>query len=290
MKISGIVVLAFCLMVSAIILAVGYSNYDPTMKEVASWKTYRDGLIQESKNAPKAIQREKDAKKAQEAVNTWNAIAATRTLPDSLAQGGIDLSMNEYQLAIVVPTSEIASRRWLTTRFKAGGVKVITGPSIPLAPTDPTKILLSYFNYPALPPVVIFDLGTVTVQGTYQQISDNIKAWSRMPHFLAVADGLRLTGTSPQLTGTYLVSIVGFLQTDPTRPIFPPVPPGGKLVTTSDTTTPAAGATPGGARPKGAAPAAGAPAGTRPAPGTPGTRPVAGTAGAARVPGRAKTP
>ena len=54
MKISGIVVLAFCLMVSAIILAVGYSNYDPTMKEVASWKSYRDGLIQEYKNAPKS--------------------------------------------------------------------------------------------------------------------------------------------------------------------------------------------------------------------------------------------
>jgi hypothetical protein len=271
MKISAIVVLAFCLMVSGIIFAVGYANYEPTMKEVESWKSYRDGLIQESKNTPKAIQREKDAeKKAQETVAAWNAIAATRTLPDSLEQGGIDLSMNEYQLAIVVPTFRNSMQKMLNAQVKQGGVKVITGPSIPLAPTDPTKILLSYFNYPALPPVVIFDLGTVTVQGTYQQISDNIKAWTRMPHFLAVADGLRLTGTSPNLTGTYAVSIVGFLQTDPTRPIFPPVPPGGKLVTTA----PATG-TPGAA-----------PAGTAPA----GAAKPAGTAGAARVPGRGKTP
>ena len=195
--------------------------------------------------------------------------------------------MNEYQLAIVVPTFRNSMQKMLNNQVKAGGVKVITGPSIPLAPTDPTKILLSYFNYPALPPVVIFDLGTVTVQGTYQQISDNIKAWTRMPHFLAVADGLRLTGTSPQLTGTYSVSIVGFLQTDPTRPIFPPVPPGGKLVTTSDTGTAPAGTAPAGTAPAGTA---AAPAGTRPAPGTPGTRPVAGTTGGARVPGRAKTP
>jgi hypothetical protein len=271
MKISGLVVLAFCFMVSAIILAVGYSNYDPTMKEVASWKIYRDGLIQElSSNRAKAIVREKDAEqKATATVKTWNAIAATRTLPNSLQQGGIDLSMNEYQLAIVIPTFRNSMQKMLNTQVKAGGVKVITGPSIPLAPTDPTKILLTYFNYPVLPPVVIFDLGTVTVEGTFKQISDNMEAWSRMPHFLAVADGLRLTGTSPKLTGTYAVSIVGFLQTDPKRPIFPPVPPGGKLVTTT--------ATPAATQPAGKGGAAAKP-------------PAGGTAAAARVPGRGKTP
>lgn len=169
-------------------------------------------------------------------------------------------------------------QKMLNQQVKAGGIRVISGPTIPPPPGDPTQILLSYFNYPGLPPVVIFDLGTVTVQGTYQQITDNIEAWSNMPHFLAVADGLKLQGTSPILTATYQVSIVGFLQTDPTRPIFPPVPPEGQLV---GTTTTAAPGTPG-ANPAGTTGAAG-PSGTTPPAGT-------GAAGAARVPVRPRTP
>ena len=288
MKLSGIVVLAFFIMVSAIILAVGYSQYDPTMKEVASWVAYRDGLRDESKNFNKAVKRETDAEAmAQKAVNDWNAIAATRTLPDSLDQGGIDLSMNEYQLAIIIPTFRNSIQKAVNNQVKLGGVKVISGPTIPAPPSDPTKILLSYFNYPGLPPVVIFDLGTVTVQGTYQQITDNIEAWSNMPHYLAVADGLRLQGTSPILTATYQVSIVGFLQTDPIhRPIFPPVPQGGQLVVaapagTAPTTPGAKPAGPAGRPGTGVAPAGGAAgAGAARVP----VRPPA--AGAARVPVR----
>jgi hypothetical protein len=276
MKLSGIVVLAFFIMVSAIILAVGYSQYDPTMKEVASWVAYRDGLKDAEREFPKAVQRELDAEKeAQDAVNAWNQIAATRTLPGSLDKGGIDLSMNQYQLAIVIPTFRNSMQKMLNEQVKAGGVKVINGPSIPLPPADPTRILLSYFNYPGLPPCVIFDLGTVTVQGTYQQITDNIEAWSRMPHFLAVADGLRLQGTSPVLTATYAVSIVGFLQTDPVNhPIFPLVPEGGQLVAA----TPAAAPGTPGANPAGVTGGAGG-----------GNPPTTGGAGGARVPVRPRT-
>lgn len=277
MKLSAIVVLAFFIMVSAIILAVGYSQYDPTMKEVASWVTYRDGLRDAQRQFPKAVVRELDAeKRAKQAVDEWNAIAATRTLPDSLQQGGIDLSMNELQLALVVPTFRNSVQKAVNDQVKVGGVKVVNGPVVPLPPSDPTKILLSYFNYPGLPPVVIFDLGTVAVQGTYQQITDNVEAWSRMPHYLAVSDGLRLQGTSPILTGTYSVSIVGFLQTDPTRPIYPAVPPGGQLVTTA--ATPTAGV-PGSAARVGV--------GAR----VPVRTPAAtGGTGGARVPVRAKGP
>ncbi len=293
MKLSAIVVIAFFIMVSAIILTVGYSQYDPTMKEVASWVTYRDNLIAAQREFPKAVQRELDAeKKAKQAVDAWNAIAATRTLPDSLQQGGIDLSMNELQLALVVPTFRNNVQKAVNDQVKVGGVKVVNGPVVPLPPSDPTKILLSYFNYPGLPPVVIFDLGAVTVQGTYQQITDNVEAWSRMPHYLAVSDGLRLQGTSPLLTGTYSVSIVGFLQTDPTRPIYPAVPPGGQLVTTATTPAGAVGTTAAatGLKPPTAKPAAG-PAGAAGAARVPVRTPTApGATGGARVPVRTKGP
>ena len=79
--------------------------------------------------------------------------------------------------------------------------------------TPANQLLASFFNYPAIPfPVVIFDFGTITVQGTYRQIMDHVRAYKNMPNYLAVTDGLRIDGTSPNLTGTYNLSIVGFIR------------------------------------------------------------------------------
>lgn len=250
MKISWIVVIAASVMISAIILAIGYAKYDPTNKEIDSWVNYTQQLQQVYNQKQKAIEREKDAEaKAKKAIDDWNAIAAVHTLPGNLDQGGIDLSMNSWRLAIVLPTFRNSLQKMVNAQVVQGGVKVITGPTVPAPPSDPNKVLATYFNYPVLPPVVIFDLGTITVEGTYQQISDNMKAWARMPHFMAVSDGLRLQGTAPKLTGTYQVSIVGFIQLpDPTHPgkypIYPPVPEGGRVM---------AGAPAGGAAGAGAA-------------------------------------
>lgn len=44
-----------------------------------------------------------------------------------------------------------------------------------------------------------------------------------MPNFLAVADGLQITGTSPVLTGTYNLTMVAFIRGDR---VFPRVPDG----------------------------------------------------------------
>lgn len=231
---------------SAIALGWGYREWDPNMKEVRSWKTYRDGLIAESKKAPAAIKRVKDAEAlANQAVSRWQTIAATRTLPPTLAQGGIDLGLNGWELQVQAPLFRNSIQKMVNNQVKVGGVKVIAGPTVPAPPTDAAQIISQYFNVPVLPPVVIFDLGTVTVQGTYKQITDNMRAWSRMPHFLAVADGLSLRGTSPRLIGTYAVSLVGFVQT--TKPIFPPLPEGGRLVSAGGGAAAAAAATGAGA-------------------------------------------
>ena len=42
-------------------------------------------------------------------------------------------------------------------------------------------------------------------------IAQNIMAWSDMPDYFAVADGLTISGTSPELSATYNVVIVGFV-------------------------------------------------------------------------------
>ena len=50
-----------------------------------------------------------------------------------------------------------------------------------------------------------------------------------MPNYLAVADGLRLDGTSPNLTGTYNLTIVGFMRT---KSLAPDVPEGAAVAST----------------------------------------------------------
>lgn len=254
------------LMFSFMAFAYGYSKWDPNMKEIESWKKYRDDLMAEYKKRPQAEKRVKDAVAlAKQKIAEWQQIAATRTLPPSLDQGGIDLGMNGWQMLTVLPSFRNSLQRQVNTQLRQGGVKILTAPTVPNTPTDPNKILDGYFNYPVLPPVVILDLGRIQVEGTYKQITDNVRAWSRMPHFLAVADGLSLQGTSPKLRGTYQVSIVGFVQV--TKPLFPPVPEGGRLLPTADAGAP-------GATGAGGAPAAPAGGGKKPA------------AAPARVPGR----
>ena len=104
-------------------------------------------------------------------------------------------------------------QRDVNRQMRKGGVLVINGPTVPMPPEDPAAVVASYFNYPAAnTPVAIFDLGQVTIRGTFDQIAANIQAWSDMPNYLAVADGLSISGTSPNLTATYNVSVLAFLR------------------------------------------------------------------------------
>jgi hypothetical protein len=236
------------------------------MKTVANWKKYRDAMQAEQMKWPAAEKKVKDA----EALGTltvqqWKNISQAHTLPASPDPNGIDLTIDGWRLAWEMPNFRNRLQAMLNQQVKVGGVKVVQGPVIPLPNLDGDKIISSYFHYPPLnAPVLVFDLGNITVRGTYQQISDNVKAWRDMPRFLAVADGLRLNGTSPNLTGVYQVSIVGFvdLPKDPNgnpKPIF---------------TTPAEGTRLVAAPPEGGAPAGGGKRGPK-------------TGGGARVPGRA---
>jgi hypothetical protein len=74
-------------------------------------------------------------------------------------------------------------------------------------------VLDAFYNYQSFNfPIVIENLGTIRVQGTYDQIIANVRAYKSMPHYLAVTDGLRIDGTSPYLVGTYQLTVVGFIR------------------------------------------------------------------------------
>jgi hypothetical protein len=155
----------------------------------------------------------------------WSAIVATRTLPATLGEGGINLNQNSWQLVIDARKYRNNAQRAVNAQLKKGGVTVVNGPAVPFPDETAPTILANYFNYPAVPfPVVIFDLGTVTVRGNYSQISSHIRSWSTIPNYLAVTDGLQIVGTSPQLTATYNLSVVGYIEVDA---LYPAVPEGG---------------------------------------------------------------
>ncbi len=221
-----IYILGLCI---ALIL-ISYAFFDqflPNRTEADYNDTYRNQLQTEADKMPQAQKRVQQAiQMANSKAATWNAIGATHTPPRTVAAGGIDLSQNAWQLTVDAQKYRNSIQRVLNAQVKKGGVTVLSAPLVP--PPDvnapASTLIANYFNYPAIPfPVVIFDLGAVTVRGTYAQITANVRAYRNMPDYLAVADGLRLDGTSPDLTGTYNLTIVGFIHA---TKIFPSVPEG----------------------------------------------------------------
>jgi hypothetical protein len=200
-------------------IALSFALFMHVLPESQHAQYYKDATDKLNTEASKMKQAEERVRKAKELVlakaTDWRSIAATRTPPDTLAAGGIDLNRNAFQLTVDTKAYRNNIQRAVNAQVRKGGVKVINGPYVqgvdPSAPA--TSVLASFYNYPALGfPAVIFDLGTVTVQGTYGEIMKNIQAYKSMPHYLAVTDGLRIDGTSPNLTATYNLSIVGLLR------------------------------------------------------------------------------
>lgn len=214
---SGWVWLVLSIAISLVILSYAvFMWWIPKQAYTASLNEYTQKLTTEAnklnatKNKLKKAQAEVQ-KKAQE----WQAIVADKTPPKSLAGGGIDLSVNPYQLTVDARKFRDSMQRAVNAQLKKGGVTVVSAPAVPEPTDDPSTILADYFNYPAARfPVCVHELGQVTVRGTYSQISNHLASWSAMPNYLAVAGGLSLSGTSPELTATYSLVIVAFLKGD----------------------------------------------------------------------------
>ncbi len=202
-----------------------FQHFMPNRAEADNFEKYADSLRTEAEKMPRARQRVALATKmVNDIAGQWQQVVAAKTPLIGVRNGGIDLAVNRWQLTKDARDYRNNVQRAINRQLHVGGVKVITGPEVPMPSDSAQSVLEGYFNYPAISfPVAIFNLGTVTVRGTFDQISNHVKAWSFMPHYLAVADGLRLTGTSPNLTGTYNLSVVAFIRGDK---IYPPVPEG----------------------------------------------------------------
>lgn len=225
MKLSGWVylVVGFCLAV--IILSYGYfQHYQPNEEEAKNFRENADAYrpLASKDTEKKAIKRVENAQaKVDAAAKKWNELVAVKTPPRDLKAGGIDLTRNRIYLTLDAPVFRDSVQKAVNNQLKKGGVKVIQGAQVPFPPSEYQQIVEGYFNWPAYAfPVCIFDFGTITVEGTYKQITDNVRSWSNMPNYIAVTDGLQLTGTSPKLTGSYNLTVVAMIRGDK---ISPPV-------------------------------------------------------------------
>jgi hypothetical protein len=227
MKLSPITFIIWGICACIVGLTFGYVNWAPNMKEASLRHDNQVAAETEAGKQGRAVKRVKDAQALVEAeAARWAALAATKSPGTDVARGGIDISVNGAKLIVTSQQFRDSVQAAVNKQLLVGGVKLVTeGPSITAPGESPSTILADYYNYPAIPfPVVIFDLGPVTVQGTYEQICANVRAWKNMPNYLAVADGLRIEGTSPNMTGTYDVSIVGYVHGSKLFSKLPEVP------------------------------------------------------------------
>lgn len=221
MKLSPITIyiIGIAFAIAAISFGLFY-NAAPNNQEAGYYRTATDQLNAE---AAKQGAAEKKLKKAKEDVRSveakWATIAGQHTPTGSVSTGGVDVSVNAFQLSEDTRKYRNSVQRAVNAQLRRGNVEVINGPLVPFDPTmQAGQLLASYYNYATAGyPVVIYNLGTVTVQGTYDQIMNNVRAYKSMPRYLAVTDGLTLDGTSPHLTATYNLTIVGYI---PTKAVF----------------------------------------------------------------------
>lgn len=213
------------LSLSAIILALGvFKFWMPNQEEATFNVTHANSLFAEGDKLKVAVKKRNVAIAAiKQAETDWLPIVAAHTPSQSTENRGINLNVNQYKLLLDTKRFRNSIQIAVNNQLKYGGVKV-NGPLVPgvTDADEPNSVLASYYNFPAVPfPVVIHDLGQVTVTGTYEQIMKNVRAWDRFPNYLAVAHGLQLQGTAPNLTGTYDLTIVGYIKYDGT---YGPVP------------------------------------------------------------------
>lgn len=258
---SGWVWLVLSIAISLVILSYAvFMWWIPKTSYAASLDDYTSKLKTEADKLPAAKKKlEKAQEEVQKKAAEWQAVVADKTPPASLAGGGIDLSVNPYQLTVDARKFRDSVQRAVNAQLKKGGVTVVAAPSIPEPTDDPGTILADFFNYPAARfPVCIFELGQVTVRGTYAQISSHMASWSSMPNYLATAGGLTLTGTSPDLTANYSLVVLAFLRGDE---MSVSVPSGGAAAGGTGAGMPGAFGPPGGVGAQGGPPVGFAPPG-----------------------------
>lgn len=194
----------------------------PERQEVQAYREVNQKLdeIISPSSQENARKRVADALKAvNEAQIQWKMIAETKTP----SRGKFNLLDHRWQLTVNAQKWHAAVENDLRTWIARSGVRVVAptndrgevGPFVPFPTDNANDLVESYFNYPALPyPVAIWDLGTITVEGTYAQVIRHVRSWTDIPGYIASVRGLSVEGTDNRIRGTYNLVVVAFINTD----------------------------------------------------------------------------
>jgi hypothetical protein len=248
---SGWVWLLLSVAISLVVLSWAYFyEYSYRTTYAASVDQYTSSLEAEANKLPRTKEKLKKARmEVEQKGSEWQSIVEVKTPPSTLAEGGINMAVTPYQLTVDARKFRNSVQRAVASQLRKGGVTVVLGPQVPFPSEDPTTIVSDFFNYPAARfPVCIFELGQVTIRGSFEQISAHMRSWSNMPGYLAVVDGLTLEGTSPVLTARYNLNVVAFIRGEKMPPAAAGGGGGGAL---------AGGGFPGGGFPGGGPPSFG---------------------------------
>ncbi|MBL8065358.1 MAG: hypothetical protein JNM34_05810 [Chthonomonadaceae bacterium] len=214
MKLSPLTIYVVGICIAFAAIMVSLSIFMPNVEEAKINNNQANALIDEAGKQPLANKRvEKAIEEVNKMAAQWQNVVAAKTPPSTLPYG-INLAVNRWQLTQDSVTFRNNIQRAVNYQLRKGGVTVVNGPNIPQPPANANQIV-EYYNYPAIRfPVLIFDLGQVTVKGSYSQIMNNVRSWKYMPNYLAVTDGLQITGTTPTMTGRYNLTMVAYIRGD----------------------------------------------------------------------------
>jgi len=176
------------------------------------------GLNQRRKEAKAKLE---DAKKQVQVAEAKWARYDRRLMPDiNLSLGSILASKQLWNEQLFVLGNKL--NKFLEADHNVQVVQ--SGITLPAPSTDPSAVNQKAF---------VFPLGTISVVGTFENVLRNVERWNGFDR-LVLTDGLTLSGTSPQLQGTYTITTFLFTHGEAA----------GKTAGASTTTTPATTAPP----------------------------------------------
>jgi hypothetical protein len=135
----------------------------------------------------------------------WARYIARKSPPKST----INLDQDRWRLTTQFRTFRTKLSDDLASFMRKSGVEVLAPPTVPDFGDNPNKLVTDYFHYGTLKfPCAVLSCGTVSVRGTFERILRHVERWNDLPNYIALADGLTLQGTSPNLIGTYNLLVI----------------------------------------------------------------------------------
>ncbi len=166
----------------------------PTAQNIAYHETYNESLRQKVAMIPQAQALVRDAERKVKEAQAALKVIQQKRMPKST----INLA---NRLQAWVQWHEMV--REIGKKLEAWPIKTGVQPlytvQLPGPPTDPNQI-------PEL--ALVFPIGQVQVRASsFEALLNHVRKWNEVPNLLVLVDGLAIQGTSPNLIGTYTLTI-----------------------------------------------------------------------------------